>query len=55
MSNPLQVQRDYNTRGLLGYQHALGKPRTKAKGHWMQIKDEEKDLSSSWEERKEDR
>ena len=43
----MQVQKDYNARGLRGCQHALGKPRMKAKGHQMQTKGEEEDLSPS--------
>jgi len=48
------VQRDYNSQGLLGCQHALGKLRTKDKRRLVQIEGKEEDLSPSWEERKED-
>ena len=47
MSNPLQVQGNYNTRGPQGYQHILGGPRTNAKGRRTQTEDEKEDLSSS--------
>ena len=45
--NPLQVQGDYNARGPRGYRHALGGPRTKAKGRRIKTEDEWEDLSSN--------
>ena len=50
----MQVQKDYNGQGLQECQHAFEKPRTKAKGCRVQTEGEDKDLSPSREERKED-
>ena len=54
MNDLIQVQKDYDTQGPWGYQHALWRPRTKTKGCQAQTKGEEKDLLPRWEKMNED-